>query len=185
MEKINFNKFPELITERLILRQPNSKDSKSMYLLRSNKKINELISRKIPQSILETTRFIAELNKRFKNKKNIFWVIVSKEHNQIIGTIGYQNFNNNFSYAEIGYELHPDYHNKGYMNESFKAILNFGFCTMNLKIIEAFTHKDNEASKILLKKHQFVFQVKRNDEGFENNRIFKLKKQTAKQCLQF
>jgi len=62
------------------------------------------------------------------------------------------------------------------MNESFKAILNFGFCTMNLKIIEAFTHKDNEASKILLKKHQFVFQVKRNDEGFENNRIFKLKK---------
>ena len=51
------------------------------------------------------------------------------------GSIGYQNFNNNFSYAEIGYELHPDYHNKGYMNESFKAILNFGFCTMNLKII--------------------------------------------------
>ena len=62
------------------------------------------------------------------------------------------------------------------MNESFKAILNFGFCTMNLEIIEAFTHKDNEASKALLKKNQFVFQVKRNDEGFENNRIFKLKK---------
>lgn len=176
MEKFNFNLFPELITERLILIQPNSKDSKAIYLLRSNKKINELISRKIPQSISETTKFIAELNKRFKDKKNIFWVIVSKEHNQIIGTIGYQNFNNNFSYAEIGYELHSDNHKKGYMNESCKAVLNFGLYLMNLETIEAFTHKDNETSKALLKKHQFVFQVERREDGFENNRIFKLKK---------
>ena len=94
MEKFNFNLFPELSTERLILRQPTPRDSKAIYLLRSNKKINELISRKMPQSISETTKFIAELNKRFKDKKNIFWVIVSKKHNQIIGTIGYQNFNN-------------------------------------------------------------------------------------------
>ena len=71
MEKFNFNLFPELSTKRLILRQPNSKDSKAVYLLRSNKKINELISRKMPQSISETTKFIAELNKRFKDKKNI------------------------------------------------------------------------------------------------------------------
>ena len=126
----------------------------------------------MPQSISETTKFIAELNKRFKDKKNIFWVIVSKKHNQIIGTIGYQNFNNNFSYAEIGYELDPDNHKKGYMNESCKAVLNFGLYSMNLKTIEAFTHKDNEASKALLKKHQFVFQVERREDGFENNRIF-------------
>ena len=176
MEKFNFNLFPELSTERLILRQPTPRDSKAIFILRSNKKINELISRKMPQSISETTKFIAELNKRFKDKKNIFWVIVSKKHNQIIGTIGYQNFNNNFSYAEIGYELHPDNHKKGYMNESCKAVLNFGLYSMNLKTIEAFTHKDNEASKALLKKHQFVFQVERREDGFENNRIFKLKK---------
>ena len=107
MGKFNFKHFPELITKRLILRQPHIGDSKSIYLLRTNKKINELISRKIPQSIAETTKFIAELNNRFYDKKNIFWVIVSKEYNQVIGSIGYQNFNNNFSYAEIGYELHP------------------------------------------------------------------------------
>jgi len=176
MGKFNFKHFPELITKRLILRQPHIGDSKSIYLLRTNKKINELISRKIPQSIAETTKFIAELNNRFYDKKNIFWVIVSKEYNQVIGSIGYQNFNNNFSYAEIGYELHPDLHKKGFMNESCEAVINFGLHTMNLKIIEAFTHKDNEDSKALLKKHQFVFQTKRREKGFENNRIFKLKK---------
>ena len=171
MEKFNFNLFPELSTERLILRQPTPRDSKAIYLLRSNKKINELISRKMPQSISETTKFIAELNNRFYDKKNIFWVIVSKEYNQVIGSIGYQNFNNNFSYAEIGYELHPDEHKKGFMNESCEAVLNFGLHTINLKTIEAFTHKDNEASKALLKKHQFVFQIKRREKGFDNNRM--------------
>ena len=176
MGKFNFKHFPELITKRLILRQPHIGDSKSIYLLRTNKKINELISRKIPQSIAETTKFIAELNNRFYDKKNIFWVIVSKEYNQVIGSIGYQNFNNNFSYAEIGYELHPDEHKKGFMNESCEAVLNSGLDTINLKTIEAFTHKDNEASKALLKKHQFVFQIKRREKGFDNNRIFKLKK---------
>ncbi|MDC3195391.1 GNAT family N-acetyltransferase [Flavobacteriaceae bacterium] len=176
MGKFNFKHFPELITKRLILRQPHISDSKSIYLLRTNKKINELISRKIPQSIAETTKFIAELNNRFYDKKNIFWVIVAKEYNQVIGSIGYQNFNNNFSYAEIGYELHPDEHKKGFMNESCEAVLNFGLDTINLKTIEAFTHKDNEASKALLKKHQFVFQIKRREKGFDNNRIFKLKK---------
>ena len=81
-----------------------------------------------------------------------------------------------FRYAEIGYELHPDEHKKGFMNESCEAVLNFGLHTINLKTIEAFTHKDNEASKALLKKHQFVFQIKRREKGFDNNRIFKLKK---------
>ena len=100
----------------------------------------------MPQSISETTKFIAELNKRFKDKKNIFWVIVSKKHNQIIGTIGYQNFNNNFSYAEIGYEINPEYHQKGFMSEAMKSVLNYGFSEMNLNTVEAFTHKNNIAS---------------------------------------
>ena len=56
-----------------------------------------------------------------------------------------------------------------------KPFLILACITMNLKTIEAFTHKDNEASKALLKKHQFVFQVERREDGFENNRIFKLK----------
>ena len=31
MEKFNFNLFPELSTERLILRQPTPRDSKAIY----------------------------------------------------------------------------------------------------------------------------------------------------------
>ena len=69
MGKFNFKHFPELTTKRFILRQAHIGDSKSIYLLRTNKKINELISRKIPQSIAETTKFITELNNRFDNNR--------------------------------------------------------------------------------------------------------------------
>ena len=62
------------------------------------------------------------------------------------------------------------------MSESCKAILNFGMYTMNLTTIEAFTHKDNEASKALIKKHKFIFQNERREKGFDHNRIFQLKK---------
>ena len=115
MGNFNFKQFPELVTNRLVLRQPCASDSKSLYQLRTNRKINKLISRKIPQNIKETTKFIAELNKRFEDKKNIFWVIVSKEHRRVIGSIAYHNFNHNFTYAEIGYELVLNFHGKAHV----------------------------------------------------------------------
>ena len=60
------------------------------------------------------------------------------------------------------------------MSEAIVSVLNFGFKDLQLNTIEAFTHKNNIASIALLKKHQFIFQPERKDEGFENNRIFRL-----------
>ena len=67
MGKFNFKHFLELITNRLKLRLPHFGDSKFMYHKRTNKKINKLISIKIPQSIAETIKFIDKLNNRFDN----------------------------------------------------------------------------------------------------------------------
>jgi ribosomal-protein-alanine N-acetyltransferase len=47
---------------------------------------------------------------------------------------------------------------------------------MKLKTIEAFTHKNNLPSITLLKKHNFIFQTERRDNGFDDNRIWKLEK---------
>ena len=60
------------------------------------------------------------------------------------------------------------------MNEAMQKVISFGIKTMNLKVIEAFTHQNNIASIALLEKHNFVFQPERRDNGFENNRIFRL-----------
>jgi ribosomal-protein-alanine N-acetyltransferase len=60
------------------------------------------------------------------------------------------------------------------MSEAFEEVLNFGFKNLELKTIEAFTHKNNTASIALLEKLKFVLHPDRRDEGFENNRSYRI-----------
>ena len=93
---------------------------------------------------------------------------------EIIGSIGLRNFDSEKDYAEIGYELDPVYQQRGFMSEAFQEVLSFGFKTLELKTVEAFTHQHNKASIILLEKQKFILDPERRDEGFENNRSYRL-----------
>ncbi|WKD86318.1 Putative ribosomal N-acetyltransferase YdaF [Polaribacter huanghezhanensis] len=174
MKSFSFTDFPEINTERLLLRQLNDDDADAVFKLRSNTEINKLITRKTPKNTEEATEFIAVCQQEFKKENRIFWTMELNETNQVIGTIVFHKISLDDNYAEIGYELHPTFHRKGFMNEAMQVVLKFGKATLQLKIIEAFTHQNNKASIALLEKHHFVFQPKRRDEGFENNRIFRL-----------
>jgi ribosomal-protein-alanine N-acetyltransferase len=174
MKQFSFLDFPELKTERLLLRQLNIDDANAIFKLRSNKEINKLITRKTPKSTEDAEEFISVCYQEFDKQNRIFWPMQLKETNEVIGTIAFHNISLDENYAEIGYELNPKFHKKGFMNEAIQAVVAFGIKTMKLKVIEAFTHQNNIASSALLEKHNFVFQPERRDEGFKNNRIFKL-----------
>lgn len=170
----NFNPFPTLKTERLILRKLSCSDVDAIFKLRANKDVNRFITRKTPINKEDALTFINEILKQVNENKGIFWVIALKENNTLIGSIGLRNFHIAENYAEIGYDLMPNHQNKGIMSEALKTVLNFGFTKMNLTTLEAFTHKNNLASIVLLEKHQFLFQPEKRDLGFDNNRIWKL-----------
>lgn len=169
---MNFTTFPELKTERLILRALSFDDISAIFELRSSEEVNKLISRKTPKNLKEAEDFITVCHKEFENGNRIFWGMEFDK--QIIGTIVFHSISLENTYAEIGYELFPKHHQKGFMSEALKTVLQFGFEKMNFKTIEAFTHKNNIASKALLKKHGFIFQPERKCEIFVHNRIFKL-----------
>jgi ribosomal-protein-alanine N-acetyltransferase len=170
----NFTTFPVLETERLTLRELNLNDAKAIFGLRTNKEINEFIDRKRLNNLSESRAFIDLISKLAATNKGLFWVLESKNNQQLIGTIGLRNFEDEENYAEIGYELDPSYHQRGFMSEAFEAILKFGFENLELKTIEAFTHQKNTASIALLKKQQFVLDPERREEGFENNRSYRI-----------
>ena len=170
----NFSEFPILKAERLILRQLNSNDVEEIFELRKNEEVNKFISRKIPKSFIDAEEFIKMIQVLTAKNEGVFWVISLKNNSSLIGTIGLRNFEVEANYGEIGYELNPKFQQQGFMSEAIKAVIQFGFTNLNLKTIEAFTHKNNIASIALLEKHHFVFQPERRDEGFENNRIFRL-----------
>lgn len=175
METISFNTFPALTTERLLLRQLKTLDVDDIYSLRSNAEINRLITRKTPKNKKEALEFITVCHQEFAKKNRIFWAMELKKTKQVIGTIVLHRISLKDSYAEIGYELHTDFHEKGLMSEAMQKVLEFGIHIAKFNVIEAFTHQNNTASIALLQKHGFVFQQERRDIGFENNRIFRIK----------
>jgi ribosomal-protein-alanine N-acetyltransferase len=171
----DFTNFPVIQTERLTLRELNLNDTKAIFRLRTKKEVVEFIDRKTLNNLSETRAFIERISKLTSNNKGVFWVIESKSNSQVIGTIGLRNFEDEEDYAEIGYELEPSYQQKGFMSEAFNVVVEYGFKQMELKTIEAFTHKNNKASIALLEKQKFVFEPEIKDEGFENNISYRIK----------
>lgn len=163
--------FPELSTERLTLRQLSFKDKRTIFKLRSNKEVNKLIVRDTPKNLSDADSFIQTCLDEFEKGNRIFWAIQNQESNQIIGTIVYHNINAENNYAEIGYELNPDFQNEGFMHEAMATVLEYGKSILKLNTIEAFTHQNNTASITLLQKHQFILD---DEDLFDDNTIFRL-----------
>ena len=73
--------------------------------------------------------------------------------------------------AEIGYLLHPDYQQKGIMDEALKAVIKYGFETMQLHSIEANVNPANAASMKLLEKNGFVKEAYFKENYFYNGQF--------------
>lgn len=156
MLHLNFNPFPVITTEYLILRQLTQDDVPDLFWLRSNLEVGKYIPRPPYQSIDEADAFVIKLEKSVTNNESIIWAITLKNENKVIGTVCLWHIQKEHYRGEVGYELHPDYWGKGIMHEALSAILNYGFSNMKLHSIEAIIHPDNVASIKLIKKSKFV-----------------------------
>jgi len=58
--------------------------------------------------------------------------------------------------ANIGYDLQKAHWNKGYITETLKAIIDFGFFSMEINRIEAEVMQENASSERVLEKLGFV-----------------------------
>ena len=167
--------FPILKTKRLLLRKLIDNDAQQIFYLRSNTIVNQFILRAKQKSLHEALTFINERNNDIEKGKIFYWAITLKEEQELIGSICIWNFSEDKTVAEIGYDLHPDYFNKGIMTEAIREVIHFGLNKLQLNSIEAFTHRENINSIKLLKKCSFIYQPKRVDKGFPHNTIFSLK----------
>jgi ribosomal-protein-alanine N-acetyltransferase len=156
MLNLNFNSFPQISTERLLLRHLSVNDADHIMHLRSNKQVNEFINRTGTITLNEAKQFISKVEKGIVNMESFYWAICLKEDQQLIGTICLWNISMEKEMAELGYELNPVFHGKGIMYEAVKAIIQFGFEQIQLKIITALTKAENVKSIQVLLKHQFL-----------------------------
>jgi ribosomal-protein-alanine N-acetyltransferase len=151
----NLSPFPHLTTKRLVLREINLADAPLIHKLRSDEVTNALINRENSGGIGDARLFIDRSINNFKRNEGIYWVICFENASDLIGTVGYWNFDFPSETAEIGYELLAGFRGQGIMSEVLPKVINFGFEKMKLKSITAFTTEPNTPSVKLLEKFGF------------------------------
>ena len=175
--EMKFNPFPEITTDRLVLRKIEESDFEIILFLRTDVTVTKYIVRpenRKTKNKADAIKFIKEINENDSNNHSFSWGINLKNNPKIVGTICLWNFSKDKKTAEVGYDLHPEFHKKGIMNEALKSVLNFGFNKLDLSKVEAFTHKENESSIKLLRNNNFQVNKTRIDEENRNNIIFEI-----------
>ncbi|WP_273129621.1 GNAT family N-acetyltransferase [Bacillus weihaiensis] len=146
----------ELETERLILREIKMEDHQRIYDLFSNEELTRYYGQDPLTSMAQAKQLIESFSTLQTEKRGMRWAIVSKVFNEVIGTIGFHNWNSRHKRAEIGYEIHPAYWRRGYAAEAVKTVNKYGFDELQLNRIGAIVFLNNDASNSLLRKLGFV-----------------------------
>jgi ribosomal-protein-alanine N-acetyltransferase len=147
--------FPILETERLLLREIVKEDAQGIFNCFSNNDVTRYYGQDTLTSIEQAKQFVEFFAKNYNEKRGIRWGIEIKGYQGIIGTIGFNAWFTKHKRAEIGYELHPEYWQKGYATEAVSEVISYGLKELDLTRIGAIVFIENIASNELLTKLGF------------------------------
>lgn len=155
MKKPMFQPFPELKTERLTLNKLAQSDADGIFALRSNSDVIKYTGIKQYTSINEAKEYIQRIERDLECGECIMWSISITATGEFIGSICLWNISEDENCAEIGYDLLPAFHGKGFMHEAVQSVIRYGFDGMELSKIVADPRVDNISSVKLLEKNGF------------------------------
>jgi ribosomal-protein-alanine N-acetyltransferase len=105
---------------------------------------------------LNTERERSEKGLRTFNKTFLYFQLIDKKSDAIMGWCGFHTWYTDHDRAELCYGLNKDcFKRQGFMSEAIPTILESGFKEMKLHRIEAFASSENTASIKLLKSNNF------------------------------
>jgi Acetyltransferases, including N-acetylases of ribosomal proteins len=160
-----FSVFPEINTERLNLIEIKQESSESIYKILSNLEVIKYDTWKQLTDTKQAEDKVKWFNEKFKQKQAIFWGISLKNSPEIIGFCKCEIEVPNVR-ADFGYDLSPEYWNKGIMTEALSAIIKFAFNTLDVNRIEATVSTENKASIRVLEKLGFVKEGILRERGY-------------------
>ena len=157
MLELNFSPFPELKTERLVLRRMTQDDAEALLFLRSDEQVMKYINREPTTSIEEVRIFIDRINNDIDNKWAIMWALALQDDpSKMIGLVCFWKIRMEDHRAETGFTLHPQHWRKGLMKEALLKVIEYGFNVMGLHSIEGQINPENKASAGILQATGFV-----------------------------
>ena len=148
--------FETVETDRLILKIIDAKILASLYANYSEEELMPVLGFATREEFLNDK---AKSDGGFDtdDRSILGFIMVIKASNKAIGRCGFHNWYHAHQRAEMGYAIFREEDRQhGYMSEAMKAILDYGFNTMNLNRIEAFVGPENVPSLRIVKNHGFT-----------------------------
>ncbi len=162
------DKFPELITERLILRQISNDDVAGFFKLRSNPEVMRYIPRPLSKTEQEIIDFFNVGEELYEKGEMINFAIALKQTNKFIGSIGFYRTKWHANRTEVGYILDPDHKGNGYVHEALKEMIRFAFHEIGFHSIEAIIDPRNTPSINVIERAGFVKEGHLKESDFWN-----------------
>lgn len=137
-------------TARLYLRKYTTSDLSNFYNLKSCKSIWTYSTFTCLKSVHKAEELLSALV--HDNSEYIFHALFLKETDEFIGEAGIISYNSNADRCTIGYNLLPQFWNKGYATEISRELVSYAFEKLGTERVEALAMKNNAASCRVLEK---------------------------------
>lgn len=165
---LNFKNFPQLRTDRLLLRNIEDTDAAFIYKLHSDAVVNAFVGRDNSATLKKAQEYILKTQNLVQQNECVYWIISLKESNDLVGSVCLWNFDPENEIVEIGYQLLTEFQGKGIMSEALIKVIAYAFDKMEAKIITAFPSADNGNSVAILKKLNFELENEKYSNTHEN-----------------
>lgn len=143
-----YQNFPEISTDRIILRAITSEDLKDILEISYYDAVQA-------KNVEEAAEMQSRIDEDYLDGNTIHWGIADSETNKIVGNVGYYRGFENES-GELGCVLLPKFQGKGFMTLAMELAIDFGLKNMELKRIWSATSKDNLPAIKLLERLNFL-----------------------------
>ena len=150
---IQYAKFHEIETQRLILRQLRMEDVYEYYeRLFGDADVTRYMDVEPHQDISESLESLQRILDRYEEEDYYCWAIEAKEEEGLIGLIKLMRFDPRDNSCSFAYMLGCRYWNKGYGTEALKAVFRFAFEELKVERIVADHMAPNIASGRVMEK---------------------------------
>jgi ribosomal-protein-alanine N-acetyltransferase len=167
MAKLNL---PTLQTDRLTLNQVSLDDAPAIFELFSNEAVVAYYNLAKFTDIDQARTLIEALQTQFNANNGVRWAIRLKGNSRLIGSCGFNSFNEKSRSTVIGYDLLPDCWGKGFAFEAVNAMIASLYkeqiIDSPINRIQADTVPGNDASEKLLLKLGFEKEGLRRQSGY-------------------
>ncbi len=144
---------PALQTERLLLRRWRAADLGALAEMNADPQVMEHFPATLSRA--EAALLLARLEAGFERDGYGFWAVALREDGALAGFVGLSPVPDDIPLApavEVGWRLGRDFWGRGIAREAAAAALAYGFGTLGLDRIVAYTAAGNERSRRLMER---------------------------------